>query len=68
MSLVLVPVLRLLAAVQPSGRTPRDHARGASLVEYALLMALIALVCFAAMQFFGSSLSGRYKGVASSLV
>lgn len=50
-----------------SVRTP-DAQRGASLVEYALLMALIAVVCFAAMQFFGSSLSGRYSGVASSLV
>ena len=29
--------------------------RGASLVEYALLVALIALVCIAAMTYFGSS-------------
>ncbi len=50
-----------------SVRTPHAQ-RGASLVEYALLMALIAVVCFAAMQFFGSSLSGRYDSVSSSLV
>lgn len=28
---------------------------GASVVEYALLLALIALVCFAALQFLGSA-------------
>jgi len=41
--------------------------RGASLVEYALLMTLLALACFAAMHFFGDSLSSRYSGAASSL-
>ena len=55
-------VLRLASV-----RAPQSQ-RGASLVEYALLMALIAIVCFAAMQFFGSSLSGRYDSVSSSLV
>jgi Flp pilus assembly pilin Flp len=45
---------------------PRDD-RGASLVEYALLMALIALVCFAAMRFLGQRLNTQYSGVASSL-
>lgn len=53
-------VLRSLSAT--------DRERGASLVEYALLMTLLALACFAAMQFFGSSLSTRYTGAASSLV
>ena len=46
----------------------RDRAdRGASLVEYALLLTLIALACFAALKFFGASLSSRYTGAASSL-
>ncbi len=53
-------VLRSLSAT--------DRERGASLVEYALLMTLLALACFAAMQFFGTSLSTRYTGAASSLV
>lgn len=35
-------------------RRNRDE-RGASLVEYALLMALIAIVTFSAVSFFGSS-------------
>jgi len=41
--------------------------RGASLVEYALLVALIALVCFAAVGFLGSSANSKYEGVGSSL-
>ncbi len=46
-------------------RTRSD--RGASLVEYALLMALIALACFAALRFFGTSMSSRYSISASSI-
>ena len=41
--------------------------RGASLVEYALLVALIALVCFAAVGFLGGSTNSQYEGVGSSL-
>lgn len=41
--------------------------RGASLVEYALLVALIALVCFAAIGFLGESTSGSYDDMGSSL-
>ena len=41
--------------------------RGASLVEYALLVGLIAIVCLAAVAFFGSSTSGRYSNVASQV-
>lgn len=48
-----------------SFRTRSD--RGASLVEYALLMALIALACFAALHFFGVSMSSRYSISASSI-
>jgi len=41
--------------------------RGASLVEYALLVALIALVCLAAVTYFGSATSGRLSSNASSI-
>jgi Flp pilus assembly pilin Flp len=45
-----------------------DPERGASLVEYALLVALIALVCFSAVMFFGSSVSDNgFKPIGSSL-
>lgn len=47
-------------------RFARDE-RGASLVEYALLVALIAVVCIAAINFLGSSASTKFSGVGSSL-
>jgi pilus assembly protein Flp/PilA len=44
-----------------------DSERGASLIEYALLVALIALVCVSAVTFFGSSVNNSYKPIGSSL-
>ena len=40
---------------------------GASLVEYALLVALIAIVCIAAISFLGSKASTKFSSVGSSL-
>ena len=46
----------------------RAHTdRGASLVEYALLVALIAVVCIAAITLLGKNASGRFSSVANSL-
>ena len=41
--------------------------RGASLVEYALLVALIAIVCIAAVGLLGNSANDKFKSAASSL-
>jgi pilus assembly protein Flp/PilA len=41
--------------------------RGASLVEYALLVALIAVVCLVAIAFLGRSASTRFSNVGSSV-
>ena len=41
--------------------------RGASLVEYALLLALIALVCIIALQFLGDKASEQFNSVGNSL-
>ena len=41
--------------------------RGASLVEYALLVALIAVVCLVAIAFLGHSASNRFSNVGSSV-
>jgi pilus assembly protein Flp/PilA len=41
--------------------------RGASLVEYALLVALIAVVCIGAVTLLGNSASSKFSKVASSL-
>ena len=47
-------------------RFGRDE-RGASLVEYALLVALIAVVCLVAIAFLGRSASQRFSTVGSSV-
>jgi Flp pilus assembly pilin Flp len=46
----------------------RDDERGASLVEYALLVALIALVCLVAVQFLGSATGSELEDAGSSVI
>jgi pilus assembly protein Flp/PilA len=41
--------------------------RGASLVEYVLLVSLIAVVCIAAITFLGNNASTKFSSVGSSL-
>jgi pilus assembly protein Flp/PilA len=43
------------------------NQRGASLVEYALLVALIAVVCIAAVSLLGSSASTKFSRVGSAI-
>lgn len=42
--------------------------KGASLIEYALLVALIAMVCLVAITYFGSATGGRLSSSGSSIV
>lgn len=44
-----------------------DDDRGASLVEYALLLALLAVVCIAALTALGGTTSGSYSEITSLL-
>jgi len=44
-----------------------DDEKGASLVEYALLVGLIAIVCIAAITLLGSATSTKFDSVATSL-
>jgi len=41
--------------------------RGASLVEYALLVALIAVVCILAVTFLGKAASSKFSSVGSAV-
>jgi pilus assembly protein Flp/PilA len=41
--------------------------RGASLVEYALLVALIAVVCIVAITFLGQKASSKFSSVGSAV-
>jgi pilus assembly protein Flp/PilA len=45
----------------------RREERGASLVEYALLVALIAVVCIVAVSLLGSNASNKFSSVGSAL-
>ena len=44
-----------------------DTERGASLVEYALLVALIAVVCIAAVTLLGGNASSKFSKVGASI-
>ena len=48
-------------------RAKFDEERGASLVEYALLVALIAVVCIAAITLLGNNASKKFDSVATSI-
>ena len=41
--------------------------RGAALVEYALLLALIAVVCIVALQFLGNNAADKFSEVGNSI-
>jgi len=45
----------------------RRQEEGASLVEYALLVALIAVVCIVAVSLLGSNASAKFSSVASAI-
>jgi len=49
-----------------TSRIAKDE-RGASLVEYALLVALIAVVCILAITFLGRSASSKFSSVGTSI-
>jgi pilus assembly protein Flp/PilA len=44
-----------------------DTQRGASLVEYALLVALIAVVCIAAVTLLGGNAKNKFNTVGASI-
>ena len=52
--------------VSDGRRGTRFGDRGASLVEYSLLLAMIAVVCIGAVTFFGGQTADVYSGAGSS--
>lgn len=63
MSTVRTAMIRTALALRPA----RDDERGASLVEYALMLALIAMVCIAAVSALGETVSGSFSEMDSEL-
>jgi pilus assembly protein Flp/PilA len=64
-------MLRMVIAVQTgwmdlTGKM-RDRERGATAVEYGLMVALIAIVIIAAVTLLGGNLSGLFNKVAASV-
>ena len=57
----------MLWYVKWSSRMARRSERGASLVEYALLLTLIALVCVSAVQLLGDSTGSSLDSSGSSI-
>ena len=51
----------------PPGARRRARDRAASLVEYVMMIALIAFVCITAISYFGSENSGSVKDSATSI-
>lgn len=62
----LVSYWRLCCVPYVRARFGRDE-RGASLVEYALLVALIAVVCIVAIQFLGTNAQNKLSSVGSAI-
>jgi pilus assembly protein Flp/PilA len=62
----LVSYFRSTVAPYIRARFGNDE-RGASLVEYALLVALIAVVCIVAVTLLGKNASSKFSSVGSSL-
>jgi Flp pilus assembly pilin Flp len=56
----------LLTSLVLTVRHP-SRERGASLIEYVLLLSLIVLACVAAVTLFGNATSRPYSGAASGL-
>lgn len=48
-------------------RAVADRDEGAGMVEYALLVSLIAMVAIGAVVFFGEALRDKYEAVADSV-
>ncbi len=60
-------VVPVRADGQPTADRARFGQRGASLVEYALLVALIAVVCLGAVTFFGTELTDSLSTSGDSI-
>lgn len=58
--------MKIFAKIQAALLSVGGEEEGASLVEYALLVALIALVAVVAIRFFGQELSTSYTDIANS--
>ena len=59
--------MNLLKKFSVSADKKNKEEKGASLVEYALLVALIAVICIAAVRLVGQTASQKFSSVASAM-
>jgi pilus assembly protein Flp/PilA len=62
----LLEDIKMTTLIDVAKRFGRDEA-GASLAEYGLLLALIAVVCIAAVSLLGTTITGMFNTVASTI-
>jgi pilus assembly protein Flp/PilA len=60
-------MLRMFVGLQTWIATARDREEGQALVEYALILALIAVVSIGALQLLGGNVAGRLGEIATAI-
>jgi pilus assembly protein Flp/PilA len=60
-------MLRMFVGLQTWIATARDREEGQALVEYALILALIAVVSILALQTLGANVAGRLNEIATAI-
>lgn len=56
------------ALPHPPRRPGRRHEEGQGLVEYALILVLIAMIVIVALVVFGQTVNNTYSNISSSLI
>jgi pilus assembly protein Flp/PilA len=60
-------MLRLFVGLQTWFATARDREEGQALVEYALILALVAVVAITALELLGTNVSSRLDEIANAI-
>jgi pilus assembly protein Flp/PilA len=60
-------MLRLFVGLQTWVATARDREEGQALVEYALILALVAVVAITALELLGTNVSSRLDEIANAI-
>jgi pilus assembly protein Flp/PilA len=60
-------MLQMIVRLQTWYATTRDREEGQALVEYALILALIAVVCIAALTGLGTAITGKLTAIATAV-
>jgi pilus assembly protein Flp/PilA len=60
-------MLRMFVGLQTWFATARDREEGQALVEYALILALVAVVAITALELLGTNVSSRLDEIANAI-